>query len=106
MIGGLLGEGSSDRALLPLLRWVVSQQATADTTLLWVDTSFFGGGRTLPQRVRAALTLRQYDLLFIHRDADNQQPEWRFGDPRGSGRPAARGPWYPGSDDRDVAPVE
>lgn len=69
----LLAEGSSDRALLPPLRWVVAQCTTTPVDLAWVDKGLLAGkSGTLAELVRGATTLCGGDLLFIHRDADGQ----------------------------------
>jgi hypothetical protein len=76
--GALLGEGTSDRALLPILRWLVAQISSADIRLEWVDSSRFAWPRrTLAEKVRLALLACPCDLLFVHRDADNQHPALR-----------------------------
>ncbi|RME22428.1 MAG: hypothetical protein D6798_15770 [Deltaproteobacteria bacterium] len=74
----LLGEGSSDRVLLPVLRWVLERATPAECWLAWVDTSLFTTGPKLADKVRGALTVHPCRLLFVHRDADNQPPERRF----------------------------
>ena len=78
MIAALLAEGSSDKALLPLLRWVLGSASPAEARVEWVDTTTFDGRRTTRDRVRAARILCPCDLLFVHRDADAQSPEWRY----------------------------
>lgn len=78
MICALLGEGSSDRALLPVLRWVLERATPAEFRVAWVDTSLFTTGPKLADKVRGALTVQPCRLLFVHRDADNQPPELRF----------------------------
>jgi len=73
-----LGEGSSDRVLLPVLRWVIERVTPEEFRVVWVDTSLFTTGPTLAEKVRGALAVQPCGLLFVHRDADNQPPEWRF----------------------------
>lgn len=78
MICALLGEGGSDRVLLPVLRWVLERATPAEFRLAWVDTSLFGTGTTLSAKVKDALAVQSCDLLFVHRDADNQPFAWRL----------------------------
>ena len=70
----LLSDGSSDRALIPILTWVVSEHLpTSAIQADWADL------RRLPRvpqglsaRIAAALELYPCDLLFVHRDAERQ----------------------------------
>lgn len=79
MIAALLGEGSGDKALLPILRWLLGQATSADVRLEWIDTGRFDRRpRTLSEKVAATNIASPCDLLFVHRDADRQPPEWRY----------------------------
>ena len=78
MIAALLGEGNADRALLPLLRWLLGQSTDSDCQIAWVDTTRIPGEATLAAKVTRGLRASPCDLLFVHRDSDNQPPEWRF----------------------------
>ena len=70
----LLSEGTSDRALVPLLRWLVAQHVrpTLEIEGRWVDSD------RLPKRaiaepadrLRSAVRVYACDLLFVHRDED------------------------------------
>lgn len=68
----LLSDGSSDRALMPLLEWLLRQhlpdvaiQGTwADLRPLWKPPA------TLSERIQTSVNLFPCDLLFIHRDAE------------------------------------
>lgn len=80
----LLGEGSSDRALLPVLNWLL-RHLCGEIALepQWVDR--FGMNIEEPglaHRILAALDHYPCDLLFIHRDADNATPERRRAEAR------------------------
>ena len=70
----LLSDGPSDRALLPVLSWVL--QAAGEVTLShgeWADLSVLWRGTTsLGERIQRAVELFPCDLLFIHRDAEKQ----------------------------------
>lgn len=72
----LLSEGSSDRALLPVLIWALRQHSDRAFQPLWADLrSLHKPPRTLSERVQATVELYPCDLLFIHRDAD--RAGWR-----------------------------
>ena len=76
----LLSDGSSDRALLPVLSWVL--QAVGGVDLPhgeWADLSVLRRGTTsLAGRIQWAVDLFPCDLLFIHRDAERQPPRVRY----------------------------
>lgn len=75
----LLAEGASDRALLPILDWVVREATAQTVTIDWVDRSgLLLNSNKLADKVRAARELVPCDLLFVHRDADKQSPEMRY----------------------------
>lgn len=79
MIASLIGEGSSDHALLPILRWALRHLDVGPLRLEWIDTrSIPLARRTLRDRVQAAQLVRPSDLLFVHRDADSEDPEPRY----------------------------
>lgn len=79
MISALLGEGSSDRALLPILRWLLPRCTPVDVKIDWVDTQRFRiRSHKLAEKVKAALLVQPCDLLFVHRDADRQDPQLRY----------------------------
>lgn len=76
----LITDGPSDRALLPILTWILREKG--DVSLVqseWADL------RRLPQplqslheRILSAIDLFPCDLLFIHRDAEREDPESRY----------------------------
>jgi hypothetical protein len=75
----LLSDGSTDQALLPLLRWLLQERSTTRFEQNWADL------RNLPrppsklrERVRSAIDLQPCDLLVVHRDAEREPPEKRF----------------------------
>ena len=79
MIAALLAEGTSDKALLPILRWVLACASPVSSRIEWIDTSSVQPRRaTLLDKVKAAKTICQCDLLFVHRDSDKQSPELRY----------------------------
>jgi hypothetical protein len=71
----LFADGSTDRALLPLLRWLVRETHGPDT----VAHEFFSRPQFRPDlnltdRLQTALDLARCDILFVHRDAEKQDP--------------------------------
>ena len=76
----LVADGPSDRALLAILTWLLRQHLKG-----WAIQPVYADLWRLPQRpdtlaerVVASIELFPCDLLFIHRDAEGQPPEWRF----------------------------
>lgn len=78
----LLSEGSSDRALIPILRWLLGQHLpgvalNAD----WADLRRLPiPPRPLKERIKHALELYPCDVLFVHRDADRSSIKARAGE--------------------------
>lgn len=75
----LVSDGSSDRALLPILTWLMHQHiAECPIQPEWADLS---GLRqrptTLAEKIQRSLFLYPCDILFIHRDAERQPREDR-----------------------------
>lgn len=74
----LLTDGSSDRVLLPILRWLIEQNSAIPFNGEWVDPRL---RRTSPQglvqRIRWAIDVCPCDLLFVHRDAEREPREKR-----------------------------
>lgn len=76
----LISDGPSDRALLPILTWVLREKGNVSLVQPeWADL------RRLPQppqslheRILSAIDLFPCDLLFIHRDAEREDPESRY----------------------------
>lgn len=70
----LLSDGSSDRALLPVLSWVL--RTVGEVALPqgeWADLAVVRGGvATLAERIQWAVELFPCDVLFVHRDAEKQ----------------------------------
>ena len=75
----LLADGSSDRVLIPMLEWLITEMTTSSLTIEWADLGVLRRQPTkLVGRVAEALRLYPCDLLFVHRDAEGQPPEWRY----------------------------
>ena len=70
----LLSDGSSDRALIPILRWTLIENAVqCAIQSSWADLRRLRTPpRRLANRIVAALKYWPCDLLFIHRDAENE----------------------------------
>lgn len=68
----LLGDGSSDRALLPVLSWLIRDLAgTIPLEAQWADLGpLLPSEKSLQQRVRKALEYYPCDILFVHRDSE------------------------------------
>lgn len=76
----LLADGPTDDALLPALEWILVRAGVARAIApQWAD---FGHLRRKPrgleERILRAVELYECDLLFVHRDAEAQEPERRF----------------------------
>jgi hypothetical protein len=82
----LLADGSSDAALVPILSWLLKNQGVMRTVL-----PYFAGfpqhkirPRGLTERIQQALIAFPCELLFIHRDAENQDRSARRGEIEGA----------------------
>jgi len=75
----LISDGSSDRALLPILTWVLREKGNANRIQPeWADLSrLHSPPRTLRDRILISIDLYPCDLLFVHRDAETEDPEKR-----------------------------
>lgn len=71
----LLADGPSDRALLPILTWLLSQLVKVDFAIQpeWADLRRLPERPpTLTDRIISAVDLYECDLLFVHRDAERE----------------------------------
>lgn len=67
----LLADGSSDRALVPLLRWALGQAKYPHARVVLADLRGTQPPVTeLGARIKRAVALEPCDLLFVHRDAE------------------------------------
>ena len=68
----LLSDGSSDRALIPILRWLLHCHLPhCAIQLAWADLRQLPRPpRELHERIAASVELYPCDLLFVHRDAE------------------------------------
>lgn len=72
----LLADGSSDRLLLPILQWLMDQHCPAATELNFAD-HLPSEPSGLTARIHAALDCYPCHLLFVHRDAEGEDPAFR-----------------------------
>lgn len=70
----LLSDGSSDRALIPLLTWLLRAHGVeCAIQSRWADLRRVPKPpKKLSERIRLSLDLYPCDLLFIHRDAEKE----------------------------------
>ena len=77
----LVSDGSSDRMLMPILDWLLQRHCPEFAVQPeWADLARLPRlPRTLTEKVESALDLcHPCDLLFIHRDAERENPETRY----------------------------
>jgi hypothetical protein len=75
----LLGDGSSDRRLLPVITWVLQQHTTVPIAPSWANFGFLRERPcTLRDRAIAALEYYAAPPLLIHRDAEAETREQRI----------------------------
>jgi hypothetical protein len=69
----LLTDGSSDRALIPILKWLLRAcGVNGALSVEWADLARLPKPpRTLAERIVVAVDLYPCDLLLVHRDAEN-----------------------------------
>lgn len=75
----LLSDGSSDKALLPLLTWLLQKHHVECAILpTWADLRLLPKPpKTLSLRIIRSLELYPCELLFVHRDAEKEPREKR-----------------------------
>lgn len=77
----LLSDGSSDRALLPILNWLLQTHlVNCAIQPQWADLRRLDRSlrNTFEDRIALSLALYPCELLFIHRDAEKEQREVRI----------------------------
>jgi len=72
----LLSDGSSDKALIPHLEWLLKQNGLKlPVVSQWADLSRLREKpRNLAERIQRSIELYPCDLLFVHRDAERENP--------------------------------
>jgi hypothetical protein len=78
----LVSDGSSDVALIPILTWLLlTNGVRLAIQPAWADLGRLPRPpRSLPDKIRLGIELYPCDLLFVHRDAENQGREARMGE--------------------------
>ena len=75
----LYAEGPTDRALLPILAWLVRETHKPDTVAYeFLSKPELRSNLSFSERLQTSLELAPCDILFIHRDADKQNPQLRY----------------------------
>lgn len=75
----LVSDGSSDRILIPILNWLL-EEILPESAIQpqWADLSWRKDPpKALGDQLRTAIDLYPCDLLFVHRDAETQEPDER-----------------------------
>ena len=75
----LVTDGPSDRVIEPILRWLMRRLTTAEFEIRWADLR---GLSRKPSNLaeKLAVAIQEYPcrLLFVHRDAEGQDPQVRY----------------------------
>ena len=75
----LVTDGTSDVVLLPILEWLMRQLTPETFEIRWADLRGLGERpRKLEHRLTAAIEQYPCRLLFVHRDAEKQDPSVRY----------------------------
>lgn len=90
----LLSDGSSDNALVPLLTWVLRQNLPhCAIQPQWADLRHLRRPpKNLAEKIIACMKLYDFDLLFVHRDAEAQPRELRVAEIQAAVAEAGVGP--------------
>lgn len=76
----LLSDGSSDRVLLPILKWILAQcLASRPIDGEWAELRRLARPpKDLRGKIRTAIDLYPCDLLFVHRDSEGEPAGKRY----------------------------
>lgn len=76
----VLTDGSSDRALLPIIRWAfLKASIAAELQLQWAELrNLRNPPADLAGKIATAVSLYPCDILFVHRDAEGDQAITRY----------------------------
>lgn len=76
----LISDGPSDRALIPILSWALRESGGVERIQAeWADLGRLPHPpKSLLDRILCAIDLFPCDLLFVHRDAELQDPDRRY----------------------------
>jgi hypothetical protein len=80
----LLSDGSSDRALMPILSWLLIQHLPKTAIQAeWADLGRLPRPpKELRDRIQHAVELHPCDILFVHRDAEREPADVRYAEIR------------------------
>ena len=76
----LVGDGSSDRVLVPIIDWVLREIPSLSERSVesqWADLREQSRKPGLAGKIERALQLYPCDLLFVHRDVESSDPKMR-----------------------------
>lgn len=75
----LVGDGTSDRRLLPILNWLLQSHSSLAISATWADVSVFPSPpKTLTAKVADTVEFYPCDILFVHRDAETAPRQQRL----------------------------
>lgn len=75
----LVTDGSSDAVLVPILEWLMKRLTTERFEIRWADIrGIHDQPRCLDEKLVAAVREYPCQLLFVHRDAEGQDPRLRY----------------------------
>ncbi len=75
----LVTDGSSDLVLVRVLEWLLFQIISTEIAIQWADLrGLRKTPKDLSERLRVATELFPCRILFVHRDAEKQDPELRY----------------------------
>ena len=92
----LLSDGSSDAMLLPVLDWLLVENARLPFSGQWADLRGLPRPpRDLRSRISRAMELHPCELLFVHRDAETAPRDARVEEIKRAVTPGFEGPLIP-----------
>ena len=75
----LFADGPTDRALLPVLGWLIRETHRPDTIAHeFLSKPELRSDLSFTAQLQTALDFAPCDILFIHRDAEKQDPQLRY----------------------------
>lgn len=76
----MITDGTSDRCLAPMIEWTMRQSGVIrDLEPIYPDYSLaIELPKSLTDRIRFVRDYYDPELYFVHRDAEAQDPEWRY----------------------------
>ncbi len=85
----LVTDGTSDVVLVPILQWLMRRLTPEDFEIRWADLrGLEERPRNLAQRLTIATEQYPCRLLFVHRDAERQDPRVRYEEIQAANRTA------------------